>query len=47
MNCFQGILKENYSSTEVVLVGELIKLIFSGYMSVIDTAETGQSVIFA
>lgn len=27
----QGILKEKYSATEVVFVGEIIKLIFSGY----------------
>ena len=36
----QGILKESYSSTEVVLVGEIIKLLVSGYLSVTDSAET-------
>lgn len=29
----QGILKEKYSATEVVFVGEVIKLIFSGYFA--------------
>jgi solute carrier family 35 (UDP-sugar transporter), member A1/2/3 len=28
----QGVLKEDYSTYEVLLVGELIKVIFSGYM---------------
>ena len=37
----KGILKETYSGTEVVLVGEAIKLFVSGYFSMIDTAETG------
>lgn len=36
----QGILKESYSSTEVVLAGEVIKLIFSGYLAVVDRSET-------
>lgn len=36
----QGILKEKYSSTEVVLMGELMKLIISGYLSIVDTSET-------
>lgn len=37
----QGVLKENYSSTEVVLVGEVIKLVISGYLAVVDRSETG------
>ena len=36
----QGILKESYSSTEVVLVGEVIKLVASGYLAVVDRSET-------
>lgn len=36
----QGILKEQYSSTEVVLVGEVIKLVASGYFAMTDRAET-------
>ena len=34
-------MKEKYSSTEVVLVGEVIKLIVAGFFSINDTAETG------
>ena len=37
-----GVLKESYSSTEVVLVGEIIKLIFSGYLAIVDRSETGE-----
>ena len=40
----QGILKESYSSTEVVLAGEVIKLVASGYLAVIDRSETGEDV---
>lgn len=36
----QGILREQYSSTEVVLVGEIMKLIISGYLAVSDRSET-------
>lgn len=36
----QGILKEQYSSTEVVLVGEVMKLVISGYLTLTDRAET-------
>ena len=36
----QGILKERYSSTEVVLVGEFLKMIISGYLSIVDTSES-------
>jgi solute carrier family 35 (UDP-sugar transporter), member A1/2/3 len=36
----QGILKEKYSSTEVVLVGEFLKMCVSGYLSVVDRSET-------
>ncbi len=36
----QGILKEKYSSTEVVLMGEVMKLFISGYLSLVDTSET-------
>ena len=36
----QGILKEQYSSTEVVLVGEIIKLVASGYFAITDRSET-------
>ena len=36
----QGILKEKYSSTEVVLVGEFLKMVVSGYLSVTDTGES-------
>ena len=39
---FVGVLKESYSSTEVVLVGEIIKLIFSGYLAIVDRSETGE-----
>lgn len=39
-----GILKETYSSTEVVLVGEIIKLTFSGYLAVVDRSETGKRI---
>lgn len=31
-----GILKEQYSSTEVVILAEFIKLIFSGYVAITD-----------
>eukprot|EP01038_Epipyxis_sp_PR26KG_P011301 gene11301-15161_t len=36
----QGILKEDYSSTEVVLVAEIIKLVITAYLAVYDGAET-------
>lgn len=36
----QGILKESYSSTEVVLVGEFMKLVFSAYVAVTDRSDT-------
>ena len=35
----QGILKEKYSVTEVVFVGELVKLLFSGYFVVTTSDE--------
>jgi hypothetical protein len=38
----QGVLKESYSSGEVVLVCELLKLVVSGYLTLHDTAETGK-----
>jgi UDP-sugar transporter A1/2/3 len=38
-----GVLKETYSSTEVVLVGEIIKMVISGYLSVVDRSETDAS----
>lgn len=41
----QGILRESYSSTEVVLVGEFMKLIVSGYLALTDTAETGELLL--
>ena len=49
MNCptlylTAGVLKETYSSTEVVLVGEIIKLTFSGYLAVVDRSETGDLI---
>ena len=34
-------LKESYSSSEVVLVGELMKLVISGYLTLNDVAESG------
>lgn len=40
-NGFQSVLKENYSKTEVVLVAETIKLIFSGYLAIRESAESG------
>ena len=36
----QGILKESYSSTEVVLVGEFMKLVFSAYVAMTDRSDT-------
>jgi UDP-sugar transporter A1/2/3 len=36
-------LKETYSSTEVVLVGEIIKMVISGYLSIVDRSETDAS----
>lgn len=36
----QGVLKEQYSSTEVVLIGEIIKLLISGYLALTDRSET-------
>lgn len=36
----QGILKEVYSTSEVVLMGEILKLLFSAYCSVTDKTET-------
>lgn len=41
-NMLQGVLKEVYSGSEVVLVAELIKLIFSGYLVVTDNQTTGK-----
>jgi hypothetical protein len=38
----QGILRENYSSTEVVLVGEAFKLVVTGYLAVTDRTDTGK-----
>lgn len=38
----KGVLKESYSNTEVVFVGEVIKLLVSGYLSVNDRDETGK-----
>jgi hypothetical protein len=35
------VLKESYSSSEVVLVGELMKLFISGYLTVSDASESG------
>jgi hypothetical protein len=37
----QGVLRESYSSTEVVLVAEMIKLAFSAYFTLIDRSESG------
>ena len=36
----QGILKESYSSTEVVLVSEVMKMCVAGYLSMRDKTET-------
>eukprot|EP00607_Mallomonas_marina_P003649 CAMPEP_0182424104 /NCGR_PEP_ID=MMETSP1167-20130531/10255_1 /TAXON_ID=2988 /ORGANISM="Mallomonas Sp, Strain CCMP3275" /LENGTH=343 /DNA_ID=CAMNT_0024603653 /DNA_START=150 /DNA_END=1181 /DNA_ORIENTATION=+ len=36
----QGILHESYSSTEVVLVSELIKILFSAYMAIKENEES-------
>lgn len=36
----QGVLHEKYSSTEVVLVGEIIKLLFSLYLILVDNEES-------
>mmetsp|Transcript_20497 Transcript_20497/g.45611 ORF Transcript_20497/g.45611 Transcript_20497/m.45611 type:complete len:340 (-) Transcript_20497:8-1027(-) len=36
----RGVLKETYSSTEVVLVGEAIKFVVSGYLALMDRSET-------
>lgn len=36
----QGILKESYSSTEVVLVAELLKMIVSGYLAMTDKSDS-------
>jgi len=36
----QGVLKENYSKHEVLLVGELIKIVFSAYMISVPEGET-------
>lgn len=38
----QGVLKESYSSSEVVLVGEMMKLVVSAYLTLNDTAQTGR-----
>ena len=40
----QGILKEKYSVTEVVFVGELVKLLFSGYF-VVTTSDELDSIM--
>lgn len=37
----KGILHENYSSTELVFVGEILKLFVSGYLTLTDRSETG------
>ena len=37
----QGVLKESYSFTEVVIVGEFFKLFVSAYLSLVDRSETG------
>ena len=37
-------LKERYSSSEVVLVGEIMKLFISAYLIQNDTSQTGQLV---
>lgn len=39
----QGVLKENYSKHEVLLVGELIKIVFSAYMISVPEGETMSS----
>lgn len=36
----QGVLKERYSSTEVVLVGEVLKFFISGYLALKDPTES-------
>ena len=36
----QGILKETYSSTSILICAEIIKTVFSAYLSVNDKAET-------
>ena len=33
----QGVLKETVSSAEVLMVSEIIKLVFSGYATIVDT----------
>jgi hypothetical protein len=44
----QGILRETYSSAEVVLTSEFIKLVVSGYLMMSDQSESGTySSIFA
>ena len=43
---FKGVLHENYSSTELVFVGEVLKLIVTGYLSITDRTETGVYQIF-
>ena len=40
----QGVLKESYSSTEVVLVGEVVKLVFSGIVVFRDNISETDSV---
>lgn len=37
----KGVRKESYSSTEVVLVAEILKLLASAYISLKDISETG------
>ena len=37
----RGILKENYSTTGVILIAEVLKLFVSGYLAVVDHSETG------
>ena len=39
----KGILKETYDGSEVILVGEVLKLVISGYISFKDPSETGVS----
>ena len=40
----KGIRKETYSSTEVVLVAEVLKLIASGYIAFRDVSDTGGQI---
>jgi hypothetical protein len=42
----QGILRETYSSAEVVLTSEFIKLVVSGYLMMSDQSESGMYCMF-